>query len=82
MHFGYCFDNFGSHTQRRYATTPLATADGGRTFVQEYEGNLTVVVRCDDKVGLDVIRIEEIVRGPNTTVHLAFDCPEKKPYYR
>jgi hypothetical protein len=82
MHFGYCFDNFGSHTQRRYTKTALETKDGGKTFVQEYEGNVTVVVRCDPKVPLDVIRVEDIVRGPNTSVHLAFECPQKKPYYK
>jgi hypothetical protein len=82
MYFGYSFDNFGTHTQRKFASSALWTDDGGKTFLQEFEGNVTVVVHCDAEVEENEIRVEDVIRGPNTTVHLAVRCPGKQPYYR
>jgi hypothetical protein len=82
LHFGYWVSNFGTHTQRLYTTSSLVTRDGGKTFAQEYEGNLTIVVTCDPEAGIDIVRVDQIERGPNITVHLAFDCPDKQPYYK
>jgi hypothetical protein len=82
MHFGYCFDNFATHSQRLYAVDGMKTEDDGQTFVQNFEGDITVVVRCDQKIGDEQIWVDEVVPGPNVTVYLALKCPPKQKYYK
>jgi hypothetical protein len=81
LHFGYCIDSFATHSMRLLALSPIATPDGGATFVQRFEGNVSVTVVCDRDVPEDVIDVEEVERGPTTRVSLRLDCPEKTPYY-
>jgi hypothetical protein len=81
LHFGYRIDNIGTHTQKLYSKTDIHTSDGGHTFVQEFDGNISIVVHCDRTHGEDVIRVDEVNRGPNVTVHLSLICPRKQRYY-
>jgi hypothetical protein len=48
MHFGYAIDNFGTHSQRVVALTDMAW--DRRKFRQEFEGNVSVVVKCDPRL--------------------------------
>jgi hypothetical protein len=82
MHFGYCFDNFATHSQRLYAEEGMKTEDNGKSFVQRFEGNITVKVRCERTMGDEQILVDEVVPGPNVTVHLALKCPPKQKYYK
>jgi hypothetical protein len=81
LHFGFCFDCFSTHSFRMFARTALETKDGGMSFVQEYDGNVTVTVLCDSAVQEDVIDVDDVARGPTTHVWLRMDCPKKQPYY-
>lgn len=80
MHFGYAIDNFGSHSHRLLAKTGLVTDDGGKTFVQMFDGGVKVVVTCDDSTPDDVVDVDWIDRGVNTTVFLRIKCPHKQFY--
>jgi hypothetical protein len=82
LHFGYSIANFGTHTQKLYTVTPLLTDDGGQTFTQQFQGNVTLIVACDRDTGIDIVRIDDITRGPSVTVRLSLDCPSKQPYYK
>jgi hypothetical protein len=80
MHFGYAVDNFGTHSQRVAAVTDLLW--DGTGFKQEFEGNLSVLVKCDPRMGPEEVRVDEIERGPKIVVHLALDCPAKQPWHK
>lgn len=82
LHFGYAIDSFGTGSHRLPVKTGLKTDDNGNTFTQEYMGGITVIVTCDETVPSDVIDVDDIDRGPNTTVYLRLPCPELQSYYR
>jgi hypothetical protein len=33
-------------------------------------------------MGPEVVRVDEVERGPVIVVHLALDCPAKQPWYK
>lgn len=82
MHFGYAIDNYGTHTHRLYAISLLETSDDGKTYVQKYDGNVTVVVHCDATIPENTIEVDDVERGPESTIHLLLDCPKPQPYYK
>jgi hypothetical protein len=82
MHFAFSIDNFGTHSQRLHALGGMETHDDGKTFVQEFQGNVTVVVTCDQTRGDEQIHVDEVVPGPAVTVHLQLKCPPKQKYAR
>jgi hypothetical protein len=82
LHFGYRIDNFGTHTQKIYSSSPFSTEDDGKTFVQNFHGGIKIIVKCDQTVAEDIIRVDDVERGPNVTVRLALVCPKKEKYYR
>jgi hypothetical protein len=82
LHFGYAIDNFATGSNRLPVKTDIKTVDGGKTFVQEYYGDITVIVICDSDVPSDVIDVDDVHRGKNTTVWLRLPCPAFQPFYR
>jgi hypothetical protein len=82
FHFGFAFDLLATHSNRIESLTQIRTDDGGKTFTQSYGGGVKVVVNCDEEVPLDVIDVDDVRRGPNTTVYLRMLCPEKTKYYK
>jgi hypothetical protein len=82
LHFGFSIDNMGSHSQRRRSIQGMRTDDGGRTFVQPFEGNVTIVVKCNQEFPEGQVIVEEVMPGPNVTVILVLKCPQKKKYYK
>jgi hypothetical protein len=82
MHFGFYIDSFATHTHRLFADTNLQTSDDGKTFTQEFQGNASVIVACDLAVPGDVIDVDDVERGPKTTVWLRLKCPERQSFYR
>jgi hypothetical protein len=81
MHFGFSIDNFGTHSQRIHALGGFRMVQGG-TFVQQFEGNVTIVVVCNQTRGEEHIHVDEVVPGPNVTVYLELKCPPKQKYAR
>jgi hypothetical protein len=82
LHFGFAIDNFGTHSQRIYSKTDLTTNDGGKSFGQEFEGNVTVLIVCDDQLRDEQIKIDDVETGPNVTIHLMLKCPSNEQYHR
>jgi hypothetical protein len=78
MRFGFSIDNFGTHSQRLLCVTGLLTDDGGASFYQHFEGNVTVRVRCDATMEDERVRVDEVVPGPVVTAYLALKCPTKQ----
>jgi hypothetical protein len=82
LRFGFSIDNFGTHSQRLHCITGLQTDDDGASFHQDFEGNVTVRVRCDEALGNERIHVDEVVTGSIVTVHLALKCPRKERYFK
>jgi hypothetical protein len=82
LHFGFAIDNFGTHSQRLFSTTDFITSDGGKTFLQQFDGNISVIVVCDQGLREEQIKVDDVERGPNVTIHLAIKCPPKEKYHR
>jgi hypothetical protein len=76
LHFGYRIDHFGTHAQKIYASSLSTTDDDGKTFVQNFDEYIKVVVTCDQTVA------EDVDREPNVTIRLALVRPKKQKYYR
>jgi hypothetical protein len=82
MHFGFAIDTYGTHSYRIFVKSELKTDNDGKSFKQKFQGDISVVVLCDENVPSDVIDVDDVERGPKTKIWLRLKCPKKKAYYR
>lgn len=81
LYFGYRFENLASHSNPFYALGSLTSNDNGKTFEQEFQGNIKVIIHCDDKINDLQVDVDDVERGPKTKVHLILKCPPIQKYY-
>ena len=80
--FGFSFTNIGSHSHvKRVISKIQKSNEKPFTFEQEYEGNITVKMICDNELGKEEIFVDNVIRKINTQVIVKLHCPEKQRYF-